>query len=268
MLACAGLCACTLLSGAADLVVAEALPTADAALPPRDDAAPDVAVPDAAIDARTTCDEPGLVGRWTFDEGGGETVFDCTTRRHDGRNDGGTYTAGRDGGAALAFDGGWVGFGDPADLAPLEAVTLCAWVNLRAAPDGDPARAYVLGKLADPAGRGFRLAIAPPVQGGPRASINVPDGDGGIHETAGGRVPIGTWTHVCATHAAGAQAVYVGGKLAVSESGLPTAIRPSTAELRIGARGDGDGAFVGTLDDVRLYARALTAEEIAELSSR
>lgn len=269
------LVSCTLISGAGDLTVgpdapAEAGTANDAGTA---EAGPDVVLPDASSDGdasaeASTCDEPGLVARWTFDEGAGVVVRDCTRFHHDGRVDGGTWVDGeRDGG--MAFDGGWVGFGNPPGLQLGAALTACAWIRPAALPPADPGRGYIVGKLLSPTGGGWRLAVGQSaVAGTPvNAALNVPDGDGGFHETKGGTMALGTWSHICAVFAGTTQAVFVNGKQVASSTTNAGMIKLTSDEVRIGARADGTEPYDGTVDDVRVYARALDDAEIMMLAA-
>jgi lysophospholipase L1-like esterase len=79
----------------------------------------------------------------------------------------------------------------------------------------------------------------------------------------------GTWHHVLATrnNGTGAMAVYVDGVSRGTGTG-PTGSRSAPSALRIGTNLPGWGAFLnGTLDDVRLYNRILSASEITALAS-
>jgi hypothetical protein len=76
----------------------------------------------------------------------------------------------------------------------------------------------------------------------------------------------GTWHHVAATrnNTSGAMQVYVDGVLRGSGTG-PTGSRTFPPSLRIGSLQTANNYLNGTLDDVRLYNRVLTAGEIAAL---
>jgi alpha-glucuronidase len=79
----------------------------------------------------------------------------------------------------------------------------------------------------------------------------------------------GTWHHVLATRKSsdGSVTVYVDGVSRGTGTG-PTGSRTATTSLRIGASRPGGSAFLnGTLDDVRVYGRILTATEITALAS-
>lgn len=89
-------------------------------------------------------------------------------------------------------------------------------------------------------------------------------------------LPEGAWTHVALVHRAGQLRLYAGGRL-VGKAPLadPTAI---ASVLRVGSVTERvkqpDGAliesrvkgFVGAIDDLQVFARALSEEEIARLS--
>jgi hypothetical protein len=76
----------------------------------------------------------------------------------------------------------------------------------------------------------------------------------------------GTWHHVAATrnNTSGAMAVYVDGVLRGSGTG-PTGSRTFPPGFCIGSLQTGNNFLNGTLDDVRLYDRILSATEIAAL---
>ena len=268
---CAALAACTVLSGADRLSVRE---DPETPLPGRDGGGPVDADRDAApasdagplplTDAATEpCDEPGLLAWWRFDEGAGDVVHDCTSYGHDGRLDGGTWIAGKRGGA-LSFDGGWVGFGDPAALRVTGPLTVTAWI--REERTDSPETQYIVSRRADGnSGGGWRFATEPPAL---TMSV-VPGLDASFTETKGGSVGGNTWVHVAAVFEPGqAVSLYVGGtREARRTTNIPAALVQPPAEVRVGARGDGAYPFVGAIDDVRIYGRALDEAEIAALAT-
>jgi hypothetical protein len=79
-------------------------------------------------------------------------------------------------------------------------------------------------------------------------------------------VAVDAWTHVAAVFDGASMKVYFNGKpsRAVNSTVVP---RSSKAPLQIGmAGGEGPHFFTGELDDVRIYNRALTADEILRLA--
>jgi hypothetical protein len=75
----------------------------------------------------------------------------------------------------------------------------------------------------------------------------------------------GEWHHICCTYDGLVSRVYVDGKPAGSREIGSIDLTPWGGELRIGQYSDIDDQFqtLGQIDDVRIYQRALSAEEIA-----
>ena len=78
---------------------------------------------------------------------------------------------------------------------------------------------------------------------------------------------LGEWTHIVATFANEQKALYINGRL-VGEGTAPLSLN-TQRPLRIGGgatEGAGNYFFRGMLDEVRIYNRALSAEEVAGLA--
>ena len=71
------------------------------------------------------------------------------------------------------------------------------------------------------------------------------------------------WTHLVVTLREGNVSIYFNGKLD-SEGKRPAALVTNTNAVRIGSCYDGR-YFTGAVDGVRIYRRALSGEEVAEL---
>jgi len=95
--------------------------------------------------------------------------------------------------------------------------------------------------------------------------VGSPGGDVSVTSATG--VNDGQWHHVAATRdtTSGAMRVYVDGLPGGSGVG-PIGARTAPASLRIGGILTGVNFLNGTLDDVRLYDRVLSASEVAELA--
>jgi len=194
----------------------------------------------------------GLVARWAFDEGGGSLVRDAVGESH-GRLHGCTFEPCGEG-YALRLDGvsDYVDFGDPPALAPTDAFALEAWVYPEAAPAAGEAGIigktygdYVLTYYTD--GKCYWYG-----------------GSGGRH--ASGNLTLGAWHHVVATFGDDALRLYIDGELIASARNDQPVLRNSVA-FAMGTSLGGDeftkGAhFRGMLDDVSVYRRALTADEV------
>jgi len=91
----------------------------------------------------------------------------------------------------------------------------------------------------------------------------------GWNATTGPAAKLGEWTHVTATFGNEQRKLYINGRL-VGEGTAP--LSPNTQRpLRIGGgatEGAGNYFFPGKMDEVRLYNRVLTAEEVAGLAGQ
>ena len=75
------------------------------------------------------------------------------------------------------------------------------------------------------------------------------------------------WHHLAATYDGTTVAWYGDGKL-VGNAPVPTADLAATGTVRLGNRGDNTNYFPGSLDEVRIYSRALSDAEIGGLAGR
>jgi hypothetical protein len=77
----------------------------------------------------------------------------------------------------------------------------------------------------------------------------------------------GTWQHVVVTQAGTTRAFYIDGRLDASTTTADALAAPTTQSLRLGneARHWTTTFYAGALDDVRIYGRELTADEVAAL---
>ena len=217
----------------------------------------DITIPAAAstLTANYRDDGPaGPVAALAFDEGAGATARDTSGFGNDGAISGATWTTAGKYGPGLTFDGvnDWVTVPDADSLDIRGPLTLEAWVMPRdkgawdniVMKEAPGSHAYVLYATGD--------ALAP-----------VPNGAVGSDEAfAPSGLPTGAWTHVAVTFDGSALRIYVDGTLVTTRTGAsPPPV--STNPLRIG--GDAvwsDEFFDGSLDEIRVYDRALTAAEI------
>jgi hypothetical protein len=84
--------------------------------------------------------------------------------------------------------------------------------------------------------------------------------------SATGLVTTNTWYHFAVVFGASVTNVFLNGQLVHSySSSAGVSALDYVSYLRIGAGGDASAAFAGYIDDVRIYSRALTAAQIAQL---
>jgi hypothetical protein len=74
-------------------------------------------------------------------------------------------------------------------------------------------------------------------------------------------IPLYTWSYLAATYDGETLSLYVNGQAVASQS-VTGNIIPSVGPLRLGGNQVFGEFFVGTLDDVRVYSRALSQAEI------
>jgi uncharacterized repeat protein (TIGR02543 family) len=201
------------------------------------------------------------VAWWTFDEGTG-TVAKDSAGTSDGTVNGAKRVAGRIAGA-LRFNGidDYVDCGSAQILAP-EKMTVAFWVFV----EGRTSYQYVLGKSRDmfseqdytfSTGGDGKLEFAFGQEPGKRVAVKSKEG-----------LPLGQWVFVVGTRDGATASLYLNGQLENSAA-YSFAVTDKGQSLRIGSIGQPEpewaGFFKGKIDDVRIYDKALSAEEIQEL---
>jgi hypothetical protein len=103
----------------------------------------------------------------------------------------------------------------------------------------------------------------------PAGKLLTVSGSGAVVTTAVPVVSFGKWTHVAFVHDGTSTAtVYANGVVQANLTALTYATDPSSvsAPLVLGSDASFSGFYAGVLDEVRVYARALTASEVADLA--
>ncbi len=216
----------------------------------------------------------GLVAHWKLDETSGLTASDSSGYGNHGTLTGMTgteWTAGIKDGALAFADGSasnpkYVDFGNPESLQLFDSVTISAWVKMNAGNDG--VYMGIGGKLISGNYKGFSLV---------RYNTNVfrlwcDDGNGVIagHEANSDVTYTDTeWHHVVGVVNDGTSSLYVDGVKQVQEGVVD--LTDSGGIAYIGKQYGDDSShryWNGLIDDVRIYDRALTPEEVAGLAGR
>jgi parallel beta-helix repeat protein len=220
---------------------------------------------------------PGAVGFWTFDDPDGPTTADVSGNANHGARSGGTHLVSpRDPARnqALSFDGvnGRVRIPRAPSLES-DAVTLSAWVKLVLGADQATWVSIIKKDYADdtpPIFGSYSLSISPP--GKPNVlSFFTGHANGNDDQLdAPAALPTGQWVHVAATYdpATGQKRLYIDGVLVASRAlTRPIAYDPTPAgDLYLGQDPGPGEAFEGAMDDVGVWPRALTANELRTLA--
>lgn len=212
--------------------------------------------------------QDGLVAYWALDDGQGTVVKDGSGRGHDGtlKNDP-QWEKGRVGGG-LRFDGldDVVEVPHHEDFNVQNGVTLLGWFFISSEPDTGPGNDWrlMIGR------NGFKpygllLEQSRRLSG----SVDINKERQLVRSTV--QLPIGEWVHVAYTYdgATGVSRIYINGQLDVEETlargpiditenivriSLPKAMNPVNVEEF--------HAWLGLIDEVRMYGRTLSAGEV------
>ena len=198
----------------------------------------------------------GLVAGYAFDEAAGATTADASGNGNVGTVSGAAWsTQGRNGGA-LSFDGtnDLVSIADAATLDLTTGMTLEAWVFPTSL--GSAWRTTIFKHGSADLVYGL---YANRNTGVPNAQVFV-GGSARVVNGSGGLAP-STWSHLAATYDGAAIRIYVNG-VETGVVGRTGAIATSTGALSIGGNTIWAEWFVGRIDDVRVYNRALTPAQI------
>lgn len=207
--------------------------------------------------------EEGLVGYWGFDEGKGSDVKDLSGSGNDGIIKGkADWVQGKVGGG-LAFNKagqGYVAIQDNKALDISEQITMAAWIKPSEIYVGEAwqERNCIIAKL-----RAYYMDIS---DTGNLASYlyNVQPQQwliGTIDLTKF----LNTWVHVAVVYDGKEQRLYVNGKLDIAEKKSGT-ITMNDDPLSIGWV-DNNRYFDGVIDEVKLYSRGLTEDELTGLKA-
>ena len=207
---------------------------------------------------------PPLVAGYGFDEGAGGTATDASGHGLTGTLvNGPTWVAGRYG-TALNFNGTsqYVNLANPTALRLTGSSTISAWINSSAFPGDDAA---VVSKRGNN-NNGYQLDTT--IDRGPRTiGFKLTNSSGRDMIRYGATaMQANTWYHIAGVYNAttATMDVYLNGQL---DNGplvgtVTTSQRDTNQNVNIGRRSTGGFGFIGRIDDVRIYDRALTRDQI------
>jgi len=196
-------------------------------------------------------------GRWDFDEGTGDIAY---SPANSGKITGAAWAAGRYG-SCLSFDGAgdFVEVPDADSLDPA-AITITMWFRASNMDQGDK---YLVNRVSTGA-EGYRIGGV----SGSKIWWNVPVTGWNYSLGSSGNVTADKWTHLAVAYDGSYMRIYFNG----NESGnlaRTGGINASPIPLYIGAFNSGSAYFTGQIDEVRMFSRALSVDEIrAEYAGR
>jgi hypothetical protein len=201
--------------------------------------------------------DPSLVGWWKLDAGSGTTAIDSSRNLHNGTMSGNPiWVPGRIE-WGLNFDG-IDDFVETPFTHDLSQWTVSVWVKSPDVPSDQPCNG--------PVHRGKNFQINwdhkdPAYRGA--AVITV----GGIlYPASFGTLTANTWYHLTATYDGENLKAYKDGILITTNKAPSGQADSETNTLKFGRHTVDPQYFAGTIDDIRVYNRALSSEEILELS--
>ncbi len=209
------------------------------------------------LGCRASKAETGLAARFPLDEGSGTTARDASGNGNHAQIHGAAWTKSGEG-SVLSFDGqgDYARCGDAPELDLRGPVTVSAWVWPEEVPGGE----------VGIAGKHFSSYLLTYYKD---RQVYWYIGSGGNHVSH--HVTPGMWTHIAGTFDGSVLRLYCQGELAGERRSQFEATPAGRAFLIGCVPGDpqaddpdhpGTGFFNGAIADVRVYARALSAEEI------
>ena len=213
--------------------------------------------------------DPGLVGHWKMDEGGGSQLRDMSGWGNDADVVGSPAWVKGFQGSALALDGSsHAVVSDQAGLDVSTGLTLSAWIQPSAQTDQDLISRAVTNSV-DGYTLGLSSSSSATAPGTVFLRLNQATSGSAFQLSSVSQYPATglAWMHVAATYDGTTMRMYING---VEESSIPgpVSIATNAVDFGIGAQSDGANPFHGVFDDVRVYNRALSASEIAAFSAQ
>ena len=202
------------------------------------------------VNAATT----GLVAAYAFNEGNGTTTADSSGNGNTGTLTATAWTTAGRYGTALTFNGSssWVTVLGSASLNLTTAFTLESWVKPTALNSWQAA-------VIKEASGGLSYAVYANTSSRTPAAALHTSSDVNLYGSSA--LPLNSWSHITASYDGATVKLYVNGALVNSQSWTGQ-MPSSTSPLRIGGDSAWGEYFQGTIDEVRVYNRALSVTEI------
>ncbi len=206
-----------------------------------------------------------LLGYWSFNEATGTVATDFSGRGNIGTLN--TFSApasassgwgnGRFGGG-LVFDGSsnYVDIGNPASLRPTSNIfTISAWVKPGNIGAGN---GYIVSKENATVDYFLR-------QQGTSGAVRCSFEGVNAGDAPAGTLINGEWAFIVCVFDGSTNTIYKNGVSVLSGAAVTTTFSDNGDSVNIGRKADGTGFMTGTIDEVRVYNRALTSSEVSNL---
>lgn len=169
------------------------------------------------------------------------------------------------GGYCLDLDGSndFVTAGAPLQFDGISEVTLSAWVRKTTV-----AGAAVIGKWNTGGGTNNSFLLAVDQGAGYGCAFYLEQSNNTIKSLLVGTIVASTWTHLAAVAKAQVMSIWINGDQQAMTLAYDGTIKTSTASVLISEIGAGVYFWPGQLDDLRIYNRGLTPNEVRLLASR
>jgi hypothetical protein len=202
--------------------------------------------------------EPGLLAWWSFDDPADSPyALDYSGNCRGGVLHNATRAPGVQG-QALVCSGGNVAVPPRAFEKALRGLTVTGWIKTDVPNQTD---AWFVNNEYGDGASGFRLGLS-----GGKLTFAVPQARWSHHLSAPTPLPLGVWVHVAGTYDGNLIRLYSDGKECAS---MPRRGKTggNSYHLSLGSYDrDHRACFRGLLDEVRIYARALSAGQLGQLA--
>ena len=201
-----------------------------------------------------------LILYYDFESFDGNAAVDRSAYGRDGAVEGNVQPDAhpeRDSGAALFEPGSYIdldGENWPAELIPREGMTVAAWINVKAIAD----QAIFNARAGDGA-----WLVHPEVRGeGNFRWLLRGDGGASIFDIRAGAAKADEWTHYAGTYDGSTGNLYINGERVGSQNANGLIAKDWGMGARVGYNIDNNRPFNGHMDDLNLWKRGLTQEEV------
>lgn len=210
--------------------------------------------------------DSGLAGYWRMDDGSGTSATDSSTNGNAGTlTNGPTWTTGQIGGG-LDFDGSddYVEVAYSSSLVATQTLTYSFWVR----PDLNE-QAGILGSLNGENGSGYNFITMDnngSEAGNPAVSFTRNINGSTVSRTVSFPYTVSQWFHYTYTYDGAYERVYVNGNKLLETAQTGNFATNTEYGLILGDPYQGaPGGFDGVMDEIRVYTRALSSDEVSQL---